>query len=353
MKRILSVLLAAVLACSLVSFAMAESCTATVKGFGGDVTVTLTIEGDQLVDVKAEGPNETAGVGSRAIEQLPAKMLEANSIEVDTVTNATVTSKAILAAAAQALQASGAVLTAKAVSNQAEAVVYEDTQTDVVVVGGGISGISAAIELQDAGVPVILLEKTDVLGGAAMMSHSATWAIGTGADVPFKDFTADEIYEFVNANAGPVYNRELFYKLANEGGASYKFLTANGVNFVDTMYCNPQADSRFWAFVADGHGAGMMSALRNSVAAKHIDARLNTTVLSLVQDENGAITGVEVDTQMHPLNAEKQPIENLYAVGELIYGNWFDHSYPMSGTALGGCVSSDRIAAAEIISLLK
>ena len=39
--------------------------------------------------------------------------------------------------------------------------------------------------------------------------------------------------------------------------------------------------------------------------------------------------------------------------GELIYGNWFDHSYPMSGTALGGCVSSGRIAAAEIISQLK
>ena len=80
----------------------------TAKGFGGDVTVSVTLEGGRIVDVKAVGDKETAGVGSRAIDELPGKMIEANSTDVEAVTGATITSSAIKAAAAQALaQAAG------------------------------------------------------------------------------------------------------------------------------------------------------------------------------------------------------------------------------------------------------
>ena len=80
----------------------------TAKGFGGDVTVSVTLEGGRIVDVKAVGDKETAGVGSRAIDELPGKMIEANSTDVEAVTGATITSGAIKAAAAQALaQAAG------------------------------------------------------------------------------------------------------------------------------------------------------------------------------------------------------------------------------------------------------
>jgi len=50
-----------------------QTLTATEKGFGGDVTVTVTVDGDKIVDVKAEGPDETEGIGSMAIDELPAK----------------------------------------------------------------------------------------------------------------------------------------------------------------------------------------------------------------------------------------------------------------------------------------
>lgn len=84
--------------------------TATAKGLGGDVTVTLTIENGALADVVAEGPNETQGIGSRALEAMPADMLARNTVEVDGVSGATVTSKAILKAAGEALAQSGVVL---------------------------------------------------------------------------------------------------------------------------------------------------------------------------------------------------------------------------------------------------
>lgn len=90
--------------------------TAAAQGFGGDVSVTLTIAGGALTAVTIAGDKETNGIGSRAVELLPEAMLAANSVEVDGVSGATFTSKAILEAAKAALAQSGVTLTAKAVA---------------------------------------------------------------------------------------------------------------------------------------------------------------------------------------------------------------------------------------------
>ncbi len=45
-----------------------QAYTATVKGFGGDVTVTLTIENGKIVKCAAQGDAETEGIGKNAIE---------------------------------------------------------------------------------------------------------------------------------------------------------------------------------------------------------------------------------------------------------------------------------------------
>ena len=77
--------------------------TAQTKGFGGTVTVTITVKENEITDVSAEGAEETDGFGSRAIEQLPGEILAAQGVEVDTVSGCTVTSNAVLDAAAAAL----------------------------------------------------------------------------------------------------------------------------------------------------------------------------------------------------------------------------------------------------------
>ena len=87
--------------------------SASAKGMGGDVTVTLTISGQELTEVTAEGPGETQGIGSRAIEAMPAEMLASNSVEVDGISGATITSNAILQAASDALAQSGVTLAPK------------------------------------------------------------------------------------------------------------------------------------------------------------------------------------------------------------------------------------------------
>ena len=73
--------------------------TATEAGFGGDVTVEMTFDESRITDVKVTGDAETDGVGSKAIDMLPAAIQEAQSADVDGVSGASFTSKAILLAA--------------------------------------------------------------------------------------------------------------------------------------------------------------------------------------------------------------------------------------------------------------
>ena len=82
--------------------AAAVTGTATAQGFGGEVKVTVTKEGDKITSVVAEGADETEGVGSVALEELPKAMVENNTVEVDAHAGATITSNAILTAAAEA-----------------------------------------------------------------------------------------------------------------------------------------------------------------------------------------------------------------------------------------------------------
>ena len=113
MRKIISLLLAL----SMLTFAALASAetayapgsyTATAAGFGGNVTVTVTVDEHAILDVAVEGPSETAAIGGRAIASLPEAILAAGSSDVDVLSGATVTSTAILTALVAALaQAAG------------------------------------------------------------------------------------------------------------------------------------------------------------------------------------------------------------------------------------------------------
>lgn len=81
-----------------------QTLTGKAQGYGGEVSVTVEVNGDDIVSVKAVGDKETQGVGSNAMDQLPARIEEADSTDVDVVSGATVTSNAIKEAVDQALK---------------------------------------------------------------------------------------------------------------------------------------------------------------------------------------------------------------------------------------------------------
>lgn len=85
------------------------SYTAEAQGFGGTVSVSITVDDSGSISAVAiTGDDETDGIGTNAIEQMPDQILAAQSAEVDGVTAATYTSDAIKAALAEALAQAGA-----------------------------------------------------------------------------------------------------------------------------------------------------------------------------------------------------------------------------------------------------
>ena len=66
-----------------------QTVSATAKGYGGDITVTLTVKDDKITDVKIVGDGETKDVGSKAVEQMPEQILSAQTYDVDGVSGAT------------------------------------------------------------------------------------------------------------------------------------------------------------------------------------------------------------------------------------------------------------------------
>lgn len=67
----------------------------------------------------------------------------------------------------------------------------------------------------------------------------------------------------------------------------------------------------------------------------------------------GTITGLVIDTDMQVLNTDGATIPNLYAIGELIFGNIFNGNYPASGTAIGICLNTGMLAAQHAVGAMK
>ena len=155
--------------------------TGTAKGFGGDVSVTLTLTDGAITGCTAEGKDETQGVGSQAIATMPGEIAKSGSIAVDGVSGATLTSTAIKEAAAAALTAAGLNPDdyKTAVENNATA---EDStvDADVVVVGAGGAGMTAAITAAAEGKSVVILESQSMVGGNSVR---ATGGMNAGKTV--------------------------------------------------------------------------------------------------------------------------------------------------------------------------
>ncbi len=77
------------------------------NGYGGELTVEVTMTGDSITKVEVTEHSETVGIGTPAIEQIPAMIVEANSADVDIIAGATITSKAIINAVKNAIDPEG------------------------------------------------------------------------------------------------------------------------------------------------------------------------------------------------------------------------------------------------------
>ena len=318
--------------------------TATAKGFGGDVSVTLTLTDGAITGCTAEGKDETEGVGSQAIAKMPGEIAESGSIAVDGVSGATITSTAIKEAAAAALTAAGLNPDdyKTAVENNAAA---EDStvDADVVVVGAGGAGMTAAITAAAEGKTVVILESQSMVGGNSVRATGGMNAgktvyqdeneFGESAGVEKTLKTAAEKYadnETITALAKTVSEQWAAYQ-ANPTGYFDSvelmeldtMIGGKGINdpeLVETL-CANSADAIDWldehgitlhnvssfggASVKRIHrpvnaegktvsvGSYMIPLLQENCEKAGVKMMLDTTATEILTDANGAAVGVK------------------------------------------------------------
>ena len=318
--------------------------TGTAKGFGGDVSVTLTLTDGAITGCTAEGKEETQGVGSEAIAKMPGEIAESGSIAVDGVSGATATSTAIKEAAAAALTAAGLNPDdyKTAVENDASA---EDStvDADVVVVGAGGAGMTAAITAAAEGKSVVILESQSMVGGNSVRATGGMNAgktvyqdeneFGESAGVEKTLKTAAEKYadnETITALAKTVSEQWAAYQ-ANPTGYFDSvelmeldtMIGGKGINdpeLVETL-CANSADAIDWldehgitlhnvssfggASVKRIHrpvnaegktvsvGSYMIPLLQENCEKAGVKMMLDTTATEILTDANGAAVGVK------------------------------------------------------------
>ena len=318
--------------------------TGTAKGFGGDVSVTLTLTDGAITGCTAEGKDETQGVGSEAIAKMPGEIAESGSIAVDGVSGATVTSTAIKEAAAAALTAAGLNPDDYKTAVEKDAAAEDSTvDADVVVVGAGGAGMTAAITAAAEGKSVVILESQSMVGGNSVRATGGMNAgktvyqdeneFGESAGVEKTLKTAAEKYadnETITALAKTVSEQWAAYQ-ANPTGYFDSvelmeldtMIGGKGINdpeLVETL-CANSADAIDWldehgitlhnvssfggASVKRIHrpvnaegktvsvGSYMIPLLQENCEKAGVKMMLDTTATEILTDANGAAVGVK------------------------------------------------------------
>ena len=146
--------------------------TATTDGYNGPVTFGVTFSADALTDVTVTESAETAHVGTPAYEIVIPAMIEANGTGVDGLSGATFTTRAIREAVNDAAEQAGCTNLDAFMKNTVEVVAQDPIEEtyDVVIVGAGGAGISAAAQAAQDGNTVLLIEKNAEVGGNTLVS---------------------------------------------------------------------------------------------------------------------------------------------------------------------------------------
>ena len=274
--------------------------TETATGFGGPVDVTITVSEDKIEEVKIEGDQETENIGSFAVDMLDDRIMEAQSPNIDALTGATVTSNAILGAAKKAMRDAGADLNAFPAKEEEEVAEKEkkDLDTDVVIIGAGGAGMTAAINTAQAGKDVILLEKMPYAGGnttkatGGMNAAETHYQAEQGIDDSVEQFVEDTMEGGHNIN-----DKDLVTTLAENSAEAIDWLDSIGAPLPKVSFSGGATNARIHA-PEDGSGVGayLVTSLLKKMDELDINVMYDTKATSLIS-KDGTVTGVKAESR--------------------------------------------------------
>lgn len=339
MKKYAAVAVAMLLSVCLCATALAYTpgtYTASAQGNNGPVTVTVTFDENAITDVKVGQNAETVGIRETAFEQVPTAIVAHQSLGVDVAAGATNSSNAIINAVADCVaQAGGDAEALRAVEVVAEEeVVLTDCETDVLVIGAGGAGFSAAVSAAQNGAKVILVEKLAAVGGNTLRCGGAfnTYDPEGQKDIPMtaalkeaveevlaKENTSEEHAElkaevqaqwdaYLASGSDKLFDSPEWHALQTLDAGDYigdvkmvrtltadalgtlHWLTENGVVWTDEVSTVVGALWNRSHQTPNVSGADIITALQANAIAQGVDLYLETKAEELIM-EDGRVTG--------------------------------------------------------------
>lgn len=298
MKKI-SLLLALMMLFSLSAFAQeAKNYEGVAKGFGGDIKVVVTLEGNKITQIQAEGAAETPGLGSVAIEKVPGMIVDTQTVDVDAITGATVTSNAVEEAVALALAQAG-LKPEDLVASEKKTETSEKTEItcDVVIIGAGGAGLTAALSAKENGAEnVVILEKMPYVGGNTLKATGGMNAAATSVQKTLG--IEDTVQTFIDdtmKGGKDMNNPDLVRKMAEDSAAAIDWLAANNAPLPEVSFSGGATNKRIHR-PEGGAAVGpyLVEKLLAVVEGKQIPLMLDTKAIELISD-NGKVVGVKAE----------------------------------------------------------
>ena len=272
---------------------------------GVPMITTVTVDRNRILSITVNH-SESHGFGTVAIDTIVGEILAHQTINVDVVVGATLTSVPLINSIGEALIDKAGGNPAR-LTRRPPGLEFRDTAVDVVVVGSGVAGFTAAIQLARNGKDVILLEKEGILGGTSVRAGAGPGGSGSQAQIA-SGFLLDRLAvdgggrittarEDVRAHAGTGALTGEFRDFFRLMAANSKYLIdfSNEVRPTNTVFSvgshnvstshrsvTPAQNLGVWAYGIEGLKA---TALRHGV-----DIRLNNRGVYLL-NPNGAIAG--------------------------------------------------------------
>lgn len=309
MKRVVSLLLSACLMTALATAPVCADNTYTGVGTGkngaGAIEVNVTLNDDKVITaVEVTKNGDDAGISDPAVNTIPGEIVKNNSLSVDVVSGATLTSNGIIEAVEAALVAAGLnpvdYKTPVAAEEVVEKTAVTET-TDVLVIGAGMAGLTAALSAKQNGANVIIIDKmamaggtTNTAGGILVCVDSELFAENRLETDSLESMMAywHQKMDASGVDSGyPDYDR--LESVVAETGKTVDWLVASGVEFSSEPYA---ASASYPMALANGGGAGLINMLVDVCQKNGVDLRLNTKGTQLKVDENGAVVGAVAET---------------------------------------------------------
>ncbi|MDD3251148.1 MAG: flavocytochrome c [Lachnospiraceae bacterium] len=267
------------------------------SGKGGKIVVEVTFADSKITEIKVLENAETPGFAD-AMDTMTEAMIAQNSIEVDGVSGATLTSTGFTQAVADAFSKTGATadqlaaVTAETVKDARE----DSYSADVIIVGAGGAGLSAAISAAEGGAKVIVLEKMSMPGGNTLISGGEMAAPGNWLqkEEGIED-SKDQFYEDILKGGDNENDPELVRILADNALPAAEWLRDDvGVTFEDYELFFGGHSVKRSLVPLNASGVELIDKLTKKAESLGVEIHTSTPAKELVQTD-GKVTDVKAE----------------------------------------------------------